>query len=541
MSTATAVSDKRVVSQFLPLTSLHESPTNPRKYFDPKKLKELSESVKAHGILEPLVVRPNGKPSETEIVCGARRFRAAKMAGLTEVPVVFREFSDEEVQIVQLVENGQRDDLSPIEEAETYAALAAKGLTPREIAKRLGRDGRDVARRLPLASLPKRVKDAFSSGTLPVEYAELIARIPDPKLQEEALSAIVEEWTDDQSDPVKRVVPYAAAKRTIEEEFMATLAVAVFDPEDATLSPLGACSKCPHLAGNNPDLFGDVKAKAVCTNPKDFRLKTETHLKRLRETGYTVLLSQNELKRAFPYAGSAELGKEFVDLEAVCPDDPKRRRYEELLGKGDKLKAVYALKGGRVRKLYPSKDVKPALVAGGHAFAKEKPKRPSEKEASRSAAQLERIGDEAVCRELAVRLRSVKLMPSGWIDLLLRIAVIGEDWKVEGVIRRHGFDGSREEFAKHRERIVKERIEALSDAEKRAFLVDLLSGDWMGSADKAEAEMHRHLLKLGGVNAATVANRAIDAAKKKAAEAKQTPKPPIAAKSVRVPKAAGRS
>jgi ParB/RepB/Spo0J family partition protein len=534
MPSDSSVPTKSALSKFVPLTSLHESPTNPRKYFG--GLPELAKSIKEHGVLEPLIVRANGKPSDSEIICGARRFRASKMAGLTEVPVISREFTDDEVAIVQLVENGQREDLSPIEEAETYAALAEKGMSPPAIAKRLGLESWQVARRLPLAKLAKRPKDALSAGTLPVEYAEQIARIPDPKLHDAALAAILETWDQDEGEPVTRVVPLAAAKRIIEEEFMTALAVAIFDPEDATLSPLGACSKCPHLAGNNPDLFGDVKGKTVCTNPKDFRLKTENHLKRLRETGYTVLVTPKELKRAFPYAASDQLGREFVDLEAICPDDPKRRRYDELLGKGDKLKTVFALKDGRVRKLYPTKDVKPALIAGGHSFAKDKAKRATEKDASRSEAQLEQIGEEAVSRELARKLRSVKLTPSGWIDLVLRIVIVGEGWRLEGVLRRHGFEGSREEFAKHRERIVKERIEAMSEAEERAFLVDLLVGDWRSSADKAQAETYRHVLKLAGVDHATVANRAIDEAKRKAVEAKKTPKPPIAAKTVRAPK-----
>jgi ParB/RepB/Spo0J family partition protein len=536
MSSDSSVPARSTVSKVVPLSSLRESPTNPRKYFDAKALAELAKSIKEHGVLEPLIARANGKPSETEIVCGARRYRASKLAGLTEVPVVFREFTDDEVAIVQLVENGQRKDLSPIEEADTYAALAEKGLTPRAIAKRLGLEAWEVARRLPLANLPKQVKNALSSGTLPVEHAELIARIPETKLQEEALSVIVETYATGEEGPLPRVVPYAVAKRLIEKEFMTALAVAVFDPEDPALSPLGACSQCPHLAGNNPDLFGDVKGKAVCTNPKDFRLKTETHLKRLRETGYTVLITPKELKRAFPYAKSDQLGKEFIDLDAICTLDPKRRRYEELLGCGEKLRIVFAFKNGRVRKLYPAKEVKPALLACGHTYATGKRPRPTEKEASRSAAQLERIGEDAVGRELAANLRTVKLTPSGWVDLILRIVVVLRGWKLEGVLRRHGFEGTAKDFAEKRDRIVKDRLDAMSDAEKRAFLVDLLIGDWNGSPDKAQAELYRQVLKLAGVDYARVANRAIDAAKQKALEAKKTPKPPIAAKTVRAPK-----
>ena len=540
MSSDSSVQTKPVPAPtFLPLTSLRESPTNPRKFFDAKALSELAASVKEHGIIEPLIVRANGKPFESEIICGARRFRAAKIAGLPQVPVIFRELSDADVRVIQLVENGQRADLSPIEEAETYAALAEEGLAVAQIAKRVGREPREVARRLPLAKLPRRVKDALSSGVLPAEHAQLIARIPDAKLQEEALGRMLEDVGEE--TPILRAVAYPIAKRIVEEEFMTALSVAVFDPDDAALSPLGACSKCLHLAGNNPDLFGDVKGKAVCTNPKDFRLKTENHLKRLRESGYTVLLSPKELKRAFPYGDSDQLGKEFVDLETVCPDDPKHRTYGVLLGGGEKLKTVFALKNGRVRKLYPARDLRTALISSGHAFAKAKSKRTSEKQKERLAANYESIGHDAVARELAAKLRTLKLTPSGWIDLLLRAALALHGWKIERVLRRHGFDGSPQEFARDREKIIAKRLDEMSDADKRSFLVDLLIGDFLVSPNKAQEEVYRYALKLAGINLATVANRAIDEAKRNAAAAKPTAKPPIAAKVARAGNGADKS
>jgi len=400
------------------------------------------------------------------------------------------------------------------------------------IAETLGKKMRQVARRLPLAKLPKRVKDALSAGHIQVGHAELIGVIPDSKLQEAALGRFLFDANDSgDGKAILAAVPLAVAKRIVEEEFMTALSLAVFDPEAPDLSPLGACSKCPHLSGNNPDLFGDVKGKAVCTNPKDFHLKTENHLKRLRESGRTVLLTKNEVKRAFPHEHSDQVAREFIDVDGICHEDPKRRRYEDLLGRSEKLKTVFAMKNGRVRKLYPAKEIKNALVASGHAFAKEKPKKKvTNTEAARSSASLERIGQEAVSRELAAKLRAVKLTPGGWIDLVLRIVIVLEAWRIEGVIRRHGFEGTAEEFAKHREQIVAMRIEAMNDAEKRAFLVDLLVGDWHATADKAQQELYKHVLKLAGVDYARVANAAIDAAKRQAVEPKSASTTPIAAK-----------
>jgi ParB/RepB/Spo0J family partition protein len=542
MSSASSVQSSSSTSfQLIPLGKLGESPTNPRKHFDAGKLEELSRSIKEVGVLEPLIVRvhKNGDSTAFQVVCGARRFRASKLAGLPEVPATVREFTDDQVRLIQLAENGAREDLTPLDEAEAYAALAADGLDASAIAKTLGKKTREVARRLPLAKLAKRVKEAIASGLLPVGHAEFLARIPDAKLQEEALERFLYDANEyGEGKPLYAAVPLAIAKRIVEEEFMTALSVAIFDPEDALLSPLGACSKCPHLAGNNRDLFGDVKAKAVCTNPKDFRLKVENHLAKLRDSGYTVLISKNEVKRAFPFGGSDEVGKEFVDLERMCIDDPKRRTFEELLGRGEKLKTVFALRDNRVRKLYLAKDIRAALVASGHSFAKEKKaQQPGNgKDAARSAAKLEEIGNAAVSRELAAKLRSVKLTPGGWIELLLQIVVLVQDWRVESVISRHGFEGTLEEFKKNRERIVPDRIAAMTDAEKRAFLVDLLIGDWIHTSNEPEQEFYRHVLKLAGVNFVKVANAAVDAAKKKAAESKQTTKPPIAANTVRSPK-----
>src|SRR6202171_4174374 len=533
MSSASAVQSSPVL-QLIPLGNLAESPSNPRKHFDPAKLEELSRNIRELGILEPLLVRvhPNGNGTTHQIICGHRRYRAARMAGLTEVPATVRDVSDDQIRLIQLAENAAREDLTAVEEAEAYAALVAEGMSLGAIAETLGKKTRQVARRLPLAKLPKRVKDALSAGHIQVGHAELIGVIPDAKLQEAALGRFLFDANDSgDGKAILAAVPLAVAKRIVEEEFMTALSLAVFDPENPELSPLGICSKCPHLSGNNPDLFGEVKGKAVCTNPKDFQLKTDNHLKKLREAGYTVLLSKNEVKRAFPHEHSDQVAREFIDVDGICHEDPKRRRYEDLLGRSEKLKTVFAMKNGRVRKLYPAKEIKNALVASGHAFAKEKSKKKvTNTEAARSSANLERIGQEAVSRELAAKLRAVKLTAGGCIDLLLRIVIVLEGWRREGVIRRHGFGGTAEEFAKHRERIAAERIEAMTEAEKRAFLVDLLVGDWHATADKAQQEIYKHVLKLAGVDYARVANAAIDAAKRQAVQPKSASTTPIAAK-----------
>jgi ParB/RepB/Spo0J family partition protein len=509
----------------IPMTALRESPTNPRKHFDEKALAELMASIREHGILEPLVVRPSANgDARNEIVCGARRFRAAKLLGLAEVPAILRDMTDEKVRVIQLVENGGRADLSPIEEAEAYAALEAEGMDVRAIAKTLGREPSMVARRLPLMKLGKSVKSALASGLITARHAELIARIPDASRHDEALSRfLVDVGSDDDAKPALAAVPLNVARSVIEEYFMTTVSDAIFDPEDPELSPLGACSKCPHLAGNNPDLFGDITKKAVCTNPKDFRLKTENHLKRLKEAGHTVLLSKNDLKRAFPYANSDQLGKDFLDLETVCVDDPKRRRYEQLLGRGEKLKIVHAFKDGRVRKLYPAKEVRPALIAAGHAFAKKQigSKPLGAKPPESGAQRLKRLTQEAVAKELAQKLRTVKLTDAKWWDLFARVATAGSSSSLAMVFGRHGYPGTPAEFAKHEEAIIRDCLMAMKPEEKRALALDLMIPRWGGEVGKHAEPLYAEILKLAGVDPVAIAKRIETEAKLDKGDAKR--------------------
>jgi ParB family chromosome partitioning protein len=500
--------------RIIPLTALRESSTNPRKHFDEKKLGELAASIRDRGVLEPILVRP--VDGAFEVVAGARRFRASKDAGKADIPAIVREYSDEEAFEVQIEENDQRDDLAPLDRAEAYAALAARGKSAAEIAAIVKRRTPEVASTLALATLPKRVKDAVASGLLPVPHAALIARIPDATLQEQALGRILRDFGDEK--PVVAAMPLKLARQVVEEEFMAPLSAAAFDPEDASLSALGACSTCPHLASNNRDLFGDVKRKAVCTNPKDFRVKTENHLRRMKENGHSVLLSKKEVRRAFPVEGNPHhLAKEFVDLERICADDPRRRTYETLLSRAAKLKTVYVMVDHQVRRLYPSAALVDALVTSGHAFAK--PKRRLRGDGTKgterdSTGKADRIVRDAVARELAKCLASARVSAHDWVDLFLRTVALAEGWKLGVVIRRHGFKGTAEEFAEQREAVLVNLLTGMTDGQKRALTLDLLISDWdTKQADEDRQHLYRDVLKLAGVDPVAIGKRALDEAK----------------------------
>lgn len=162
----------RTVMQ-LPIESLQRSAAQPRKTFDEKRLAELAESIREHGVLEPVLVRRAG--TGYAIVAGERRWRAAQRAGLREIPALLREANEREAFELALVENLQRADLNAIEEAEAFDALTREhGLTQEQVASRVGKDRSSVANALRLLRLPADVRDHVRSGALEMGHARAL-------------------------------------------------------------------------------------------------------------------------------------------------------------------------------------------------------------------------------------------------------------------------------------------------------------------------------------------------------------------------------
>ena len=155
----------------------------PRRVFEKEPLQELAQSIKENGILQPIVARRTAA-GKLEIVAGERRWRASQLAGLHEVPVILRNFNDKEALELAIVENIQREDLNPIEEAEGYARLVSEfKLSQQQVAEKVGRDRATVANAVRLLSLPSEVKEMISKNELSVGHAKVLLALPEQKKQ----------------------------------------------------------------------------------------------------------------------------------------------------------------------------------------------------------------------------------------------------------------------------------------------------------------------------------------------------------------------
>lgn len=298
--------------QNIELPLIARSLTNPRKHFDAAKLQELADSVKASGVHQPVLVRPlpswrqedilrEYAASATlpvfELVAGERRYRASQLAGMATIPAIVRDLTDAQVIEIQIIENLQRDGLTPLEEAEGYEALIqATGITKDELCAKVGKSRTYIFNRFKLLDLCQEAKAALREGKLDASRAELIARIPDQKLQIKALKALTEKSGSDELR-----LSYRQAKVWLEQNVMLRLERAVFDIKDAKLcGDKPACTDCLQRTGANPDLFSDIDSPDVCTNPPCFHEKEQAHhaqvVAKARKTGITVIEGDEALR-----------------------------------------------------------------------------------------------------------------------------------------------------------------------------------------------------------------------------------------------------
>jgi ParB family chromosome partitioning protein len=241
--------------EYLAIDTIHESTTNPRATFEQSKLEELAQSIRQHGLIQPITVRPNA--NGFEIVAGARRFRAAQLAELFSLPARIVELTDAAAMEWQLVENSQRVDVHPYEEAQGFQRLLdLPGYDVGALVEKSGKSASHIYARLSLLQLIPAVAEAFTHERITASHANLIARLP----QESQAGAFEQCWRKDWQDKEPHLLPAKHLSAWIQANLYLSLAEAPFDREDPTLSPAaGACTTCPRSSGFNTSLFCDVQ------------------------------------------------------------------------------------------------------------------------------------------------------------------------------------------------------------------------------------------------------------------------------------------
>jgi ParB family chromosome partitioning protein len=282
------------VLEAIPVAALVLSKHNPRRSHDPAKHQELTDSIRRHGVIQPIVVRRISDSTVFEIVCGERRYRAAAAAKLTALPSIVRVLTDDQVQDFRLIENLDREDLSPLDEALGYKALVKQRKPIEEIAARVGKSVSYVYQRLKLADLiPEAQKAMQTVAGFTAGHAVQIARLQ-PADQARALDAClgVHHGTPKER-AAKRAAPEQVASvkelaRFIAEQIHLNLNKAPFAIADAQLvEKAGACTTCPKRTGWNRDLFADIGKEDVCTDPACYQSKVAAHVQERIKTYQT--------------------------------------------------------------------------------------------------------------------------------------------------------------------------------------------------------------------------------------------------------------
>jgi len=202
------------------LDELRSNPYQPRKVFDEEALKELSDSIKEHGVFQPIIVKKSIKGYE--IIAGERRVKASRLAGLTEIPAIIRDFNDQEMMEIALLENLQRENLNAIEEATAYKKLQETlAVTQEELAKRLGKSRSHITNMIGILSLPQNIQDEISKNNVSMGHARVLSKLSDASQQQTLLDKIIKEGISvrelenlTQSPEVKKVNPQV--KKTIQ-------------------------------------------------------------------------------------------------------------------------------------------------------------------------------------------------------------------------------------------------------------------------------------------------------------------------------------
>lgn len=333
------------------LNRIQPSKTNPRKHFDEAYIAELGESIRQKGIIQPITLRPDwcvGKSDEDvaqvngnaptpeffEIVAGECRYRGAKAAQIDGAPSIVRLLGDKETLEIQLIENIQRKDITPVEEAEAYRRLLEMGHTVETIHQRTGLDRRTIYGKLKIIRAPDFLLEALAKKIVGEVHCEIVGRIPISEMRERAAREILNpgllvETNEGGLRTIEGPMPMRVAREWVAANYMRSLSGAPFDQKDETLVPPmiedatgeriggGACTDCPMRSGNSLLVEGEIKRPDVCMNPRCFAQKCDAYFARLQETALAEgkkLLSDTEAREVFEDDGSLSFASPYVLL-----------------------------------------------------------------------------------------------------------------------------------------------------------------------------------------------------------------------------------
>ena len=330
-----------IVAKKMELGEIKISAFNARKHFDEIKMKELVASVKEKGVIQPIIVRPcNGK---YEIVCGERRFRASQAIGLKDITVIVRELTDQQVLEYQVIENLQREDVHPMEEAEGYEQLMKKHgyKDVKDIAAKVGKSPAYIYGRLKLCELIPENRKFFYDGKFSPSVALLVARVPAHLQKEAGIKVAFGEYSR-KGDPM----PLQEARKYIHEHFMLQLKEAQFDTKEKGLGGKVSCLECLKRTGSQKELFVDIQGADICTDPVCFEVKKNAHAQRavakLKEQGKEVI-SLESTKKMFPYESSNSPEGPYVNIDDRDYNLPGDKTYRNILVATKDAKLVYAV------------------------------------------------------------------------------------------------------------------------------------------------------------------------------------------------------
>jgi ParB family chromosome partitioning protein len=433
----------------LPLNVLTESTTNPRHIFEDAALKELADSIRTQGILSPLLVRPLNEQS-FEIVAGARRYRAAQMAEAATVPVRIVNLTDAEALEAQLIENLQRRDVHPMEEAQGFRALLAleePTYSIEQIAAKVGKTPAYCASRLRLTELVPVVVEAFYREEIGVGHALLLAKLQ-PDKQEQALGACFkEEWSGGDRKAKRLLLPVRNLQFWIEHNILLILKQAPFNKRDAQLIPAaGSCVDCPKRTGHNKLLFADVSGNTdACTDPTCYAAKLEAHVQK-------QLAAKPELVQISTAYGQQQEGSKvvtrskYVEIRPDKPDTPEKAKWPEFKTCRYTAEAIVSdgIDKGELRKVCTEPDCP----------VHHPKKQPSKANANIKAEQDKRRREEALANATGMRVLQtivaavpVRLMKRDLLFIAEQILPLLDDKRQEMVARSRGIKSKEGESA----------------------------------------------------------------------------------------------